>query len=526
MILDDETLYDLICILQGHFYPLKTFMGKKDWESVCTSMYTSTNLFFPLPVTLAVSHASVNDVIELCDNTNYIIAKLHIDEVYIPDVLWECENAYGTTDNNHPYVKYKMQHINMRYVSGKLIEMNKPRFYDFEKYRMLPSDIHSQILKNGWKTLVGFQTRNPMHRSHFELTKYALEQTNDPSAVLLLNPVVGPTQPDDIDYSIRVNCYKSILNKYGNQRVVLSLLPLTMRMAGPKEACLHALIRKNNGCTHFIVGRDHAGPSNRTKAGDNFYNPDDAVKMFVKYADVIGIKPIVSKNIVYNSTKQIYQPIERVSSTDVIYHLSGSELRERLQKGETIPEWFTFSEVSDILIKHKSNQGMCVYIIGLSGSGKTTIANKLKAKITEKYITKRVTILDGDIVRTNLSKGLGFSKEDRSTNVRRIGYVASEIVKHGGIVICANIAPYDNDRLANRSLIETYGKYYEVWMDTSLDVCRARDTKGLYKLADEGKLKEFTGVSDPFETPTKSDFVLSHHTSDEDIVQSILNVLL
>jgi sulfate adenylyltransferase len=523
MILDDKTLGDLICLLNGQFSPLNTFMGEKDWKNVCENLHLENGSFFPLPITLSVKKGSVKlgEIIHLCDNTNYILAKLEVSQIYTPDINWECKKAYGTEDDNHPYVKYKLNQIGMEYITGELKEVNKPRFYDFLEYRLTPEEVKKYIKENNWKTIVGFQTRNPMHRAHYELTKYALNKTEDTNAKLLLNPVVGQTQSVDVDYATRVHCYKAMLNKYQENVVLLSLLPLTMRMAGPREACLHALIRKNYGCTHFVVGRDHAGPSYKKKSGETFYGPYEAQELFFKYSKELGIKPIVSKMIVYNETKKIYQPIDDVSPSDNVLKLSGTEVRNRLKTGGEIPGWFSYPEIVKILRDSVKKRGICYYFIGLSACGKTTAANELKVKLQEKYPGKEITILDGDIVRQNLSKGLGFSKKDRSTNVRRIGFVANEIVKHGGIVIAANIAPYDEDRQANRKLIESNnGKYYEIWMNTPLEICEKRDVKGLYKLAREGAITQFTGISDPFEKPTNPDFTIF-----ENNIQSVIDII-
>lgn len=524
IVLNDRTLYDLECILGGYFSPLKTFMSYLDWKSVCRNLHLSTGEFFPLPINLAVERGEINtgEMIELVDKTNYVIAKMFVSEVYKPSIDFECLHAYGTKDTNHPYVLYKESHKGKDYISGELTRVNDPRHYDFKSYRLLPSETRRYFNMRGWKTVVGFQTRNPMHRAHYELTKYALEKTGDPDAKLFINPVVGVTQTVDIDYHTRVHCYKKLLGRYEYNQVLLGLLPLTMRMAGPREACLHALVRKNFGCTHFVVGRDHAGPSFKTKEGKSFYGPYEAQELLFKHASEIGIIPIVSKMIVYNNTKNKYQPIDEVEERDEILKLSGTEVRKRLRDKEEIPEWFSYPEIVSILRKSQKERGVCYYFIGLSGSGKTTYANRLKFKLLEKNPSKDITILDGDIVRRNLSKGLGFSKEDRSINVRRIGYVASEIVKHGGIVICANIAPYDADRLANRKLIEGIGgEYIEIYVDTPLSVCEKRDVKGLYKLAREGKIDKFTGISDPFEEPTKVDYVIKTENR-EDIFEALL----
>ena len=506
--MDEKTICDLECIFGGHFHPLSTFMGEADWRSVCSTMHLANGKFFPLPVTLAVCENTikVGDVIRLTDATHYTLATMQVAEVFKPDIDWECQEAYGTADTNHPYVGYKQGHKAMVYVTGSMTQVNPIRHYDFMENRIKPADTRAYFESKGWKTVVGFQTRNPMHRAHYELTQYALQQTGAADAKLFLNPVVGETQVVDIDYHVRVHCYRKMLPKYPNDSVLMGLLPLAMRMAGPREACLHALIRKNYGCTHFVVGRDHAGPSFKKENGEPFYGPYDAQNLFFKHSKEIGIEPIVSKMIVYNATKETYQAIDTVPEGDEILKLSGTEVRKRLRSGEEIPGWFSYPEIVDILRKGNKKRGTCYYFIGLPAAGKTTYANMLKSRLLEADVGMEVTILDGDIVRTNLSKGLGFSREDRSTNVRRIGFVASEIVKHGGTVICANIAPYEEDRLANRGLIESLGgRYVEIWVNTPLEVCETRDVKGLYKLAREGKIKEFTGISDPFEEPTLCD---------------------
>lgn len=510
--LDEKTICDLECILEGYFNPLYTFMDEDDWKSVCDKMELKNGEFFPLPVVLAVekNKYTVGDIVKLCDSTNYPLAELQIKSMFEPDINYECQKCYGTTDLNHPYVNYKFSnHHNKVYISGTLEQINSIRHYDFKQERITPLQMKEHINKYNWKTVVGFQTRNPMHRAHYELTKYALNKSGDKNAKLFLNPVVGETQSVDIDYHTRVMCYKQLLNKYEENQVKLGLLPLAMRMAGPREACLHALIRRNYGCTHFVVGRDHAGPSFKKQNGESFYGPYEAQELLIQNSSKIGIIPIISKLIVFNETKNIYQPIDEVQNGDKVLQLSGTEVRRCLLNNEDIPEWFSYPDVVKILRNSQRTKGTCYYCIGLSGSGKTTYANQLRIKLLEKNPGEVITILDGDVVRQNLSKGLGFSKEDRSMNVRRIGYVASEIVKHGGTVICANIAPYDEDRKYNKKMIESVGgKYIQIWVKTSLDVCEQRDVKGLYKLAREGKIKQFTGISDPFEDASDSDIII------------------
>ena len=517
IVLNDKTLCDLECLLGDYFNPLKTFMNESNWKSVCETLYLTNGQFFPLPITLTMDKhfAEIGEKVQLVDSTNYPVAILTIEDCYEPDIDWECLHAYGSIDTNHPYVQYKQAHKGKCYISGPLQKVHDVRHYDFLEHRLTPKQTRVYFKERGWNTIVGFQTRNPMHRAHYELTQYALSKTENNEAKLFLNPVVGETQSVDIDYHTRVHCYKKILSRYDDNVVRMGLLPLAMRMAGPREACLHALIRKNYGCTHFVVGRDHAGPSFKTKKGTSFYGPYDAQDLFFEHAEEIGIIPIVSKMIVFNESQNIYQPIDEVPEVDNVLKLSGTEVRRRLRNNEKIPDWFSYSDIVALLRSSVKQRGTCYYFVGLSGSGKTTFANKLKSKLLEQYPEKEITILDGDIVRQQLSKGLGFTKEDRSINVRRIGYVASEIVKHGGTVICANIAPYDKDRLANRSLIERIGgKYIEIFVNTPLEVCEQRDVKGLYKLAREGVIKQFTGISDPFDEPTKCNIIINNENYD------------
>jgi sulfate adenylyltransferase len=381
---------------------------------------------------------------------------------------------------------------------------------------------------------VGFQTRNPMHRSHFELTKYALEKCGK-DARLILMPVVGITQSCDVDYHVRTRCYKKLLPYYEG-KAELVLIPLSMRMAGPREAVLHAIIRKNYGCTHFIVGRDHAGPSYKKKDGTDFYGPYDAHALVEKYKADIGIEIVLSQMIVYVENLEKYLPMNEVrvggvggDGGDKVLNISGTEQRRLLKTGAEIPAWFSFPEiVEELRLEYRmlNKRGLCIYLTGLSGSGKSTVANFLMEKIMENEKERKITMLDADVVRTNLSKGLGFSREDRSTNVRRIGYVCSEIVKHGGIAIVANIAPYEDDRKYNREMIEgAGGTYVECFIDTTLEKCEERDVKGLYALARKGIIKEFTGISDPYERPVNAEIVINGEMNLDVIIGEIIEWL-
>jgi sulfate adenylyltransferase len=526
LILNDRELCDLELLMNGGFAPLTGFLKMDDYHGVLDNMRLSTGELWTMPIVLSAPKEKIDgnkinlgDTIELRDQELYPLATMEIESIYEPDLNNECTKVFGTDDTNHPYSKIILSRKGQYYIGGKVTSLqNEFRHFDFREYRMTPTQTKAYFAKQNWETIVGFQTRNPMHRSHYELTKYALDKTNDPNAKLLLNPVVGITQPCDVNYSTRVKCYKKIIQHYPENQVLLSLLPLSMRMAGPREAVWHAQIRKNYGCTHFVAGRDHAGPSYKRKDGQPFFGPYDAQDLLIKHADEIGIKVITSKLIVYATPKQdqdslvpVYGPIDELDKTKyTINNISGTDFRRLLTTNQPIPNWFSFPEIIEELRKDyppPSQQGICLYFVGLSGAGKSTLAKCINQKLAE-LIHKQVTIMDGDVVRQNLSKGLGFSREDRSTNVRRIGFVASEIVKHGGIVLCANIAPYEDDRQYNRQLISSVGNYIEVYVKTSLNVCEERDVKGLYKLARAGKIKQFTGIDDPFESPKTAEFEL------------------
>lgn len=520
---------DLELILNGGFFPLDGFMTEKEYNSVLEKMELLTGDIFSLPINLYITEEQYKTIkneqkIILKDEQGFSLAILSIEDIYKPDLEKECLLAYGTNDDNHPYVKLVKERKNMYYVGGKLEKIELPRHYDFKNIRLTPEETKKYFKDNNWTVIVGFQTRNPMHKSHYELTKYALKKIGN-NANLFLHPVVGITQDCDIEYHTRVKCYREIVKHYDEKNILLSLLPLCMRMAGPKEAILHAIIRKNYGCTHFVVGRDHAGPSYKTKNGKSFYDPYEAQNLIMSVKDKIGIEIIVSTAISYVKELQTYLPHSEIPQNYTIMDISGTEQRRLLREGKEIPEWYTFKEISNILEKEQRNKktGRCYYFVGLSGSGKSASAFALKEKIQENESERTITLLDADVIRQNLSKGLGFSKEDRSTNVRRIGYLASEIVKHGGICIIANIAPYQDDRNYNRNLISQYGEYIEIYVKTDINICEERDCKGLYKLAKEGKLKNFTGVDDPFEEPVICEFVLNGNNNLDENINLIYN---
>lgn len=529
---------DLELLINGGFAPLKGFLNEIDYNSVVDNMRLNDGKIWPIPIVLPVKcdiakKYKLNDILTLCNEENLPLASLTIESIYKPDLVKECEKVFGSSDDNHPYVKIVMGYDNCYYLGGTIKKIQDVPHFDFNDIRLTPSEMQSFFKENKWDKVVGFQTRNPMHRSHYELTRYAMEKGN---AKLFLNPVVGITQDCDIDYFTRVKCYKKLIKYYPEGSAKLCLLPLSMRMAGPREAVWHALIRKNYGCTHFVVGRDHAGPSYKKKDGSDFYGPYEAQDLLLSIADEIGIKCILSKMIVYAVNKEDekdskYASIDTINENKyTIMKISGTQQREMLRNGEKLPNWFTFPEIENELVKQfKSSyeKGFCLYFIGLSGSGKTTLVNALREQLRE-YTDREISILDGDVVRQNLSKGLGFSKEDRSTNVRRIGYVASEIVKHNGIVLCSNIAPYEEDRSFNRSIIQRFGHYLEIYVNTPINECENRDVKGLYKLAREGVIKQFTGINDPFEDPKTNELTIdgSNNVSLNKNLEKIINFLV
>lgn len=517
-VINGRLLCDLELLLNGAFNPLTGFLGSKDYNNVVENLRLASGEVWPIPIVYTIDDSEVEEYskhksIILKDKTNLPLARFHIEEIYKPNLEKECEGVYGTNDDNHPYVKIIKSRPNVHYIGGKVEKLNLPAHFDFNSLRLTPDQVKKIKEERGIKNLVGFQTRNPMHKCHYELVKYALRQVNQPDTAALIHPVVGITQECDIDYYSRVKCYKKIMNHFSDKEGILSLLPLSMRMGGPREALLHALIRKNYGCTHFIVGRDHAGPSYKTKEGKKFYGDYDAHELLGSLKEEIGIQVIVAKAIMYVKELGEYRCEDELKGDETCMHISGTEQRRLLRAGQDIPEWFSFPDVvSELKQVYKPNnkKGFCIYLIGLSGAGKSLLASSLNEALNEKLSGRAITILDGDVIRQNISKGLGFSKEDRSTNVQRIGYIASEIVKHGGVCIAANIAPYDSDRLINRKSVEETGGYFEIHVDTSLAKCEERDIKGLYKKAREGIIKEFTGISDPFEKPSKADLILDN----------------
>ena len=502
--LSQRQICDLELLMNGGFHPLKGFMTEADYDGVVENMRLASGALWPMPVTLDVSEDFAARVepgqdIALRDQEGVILAILSVTDKWTPDKKHEAVSVFGADDIAHPAVNYLHHKAGPVYLGGPITGIQQPVHYDFKGRRDTPNELRAYFRKLGWTRVVAFQTRNPLHRAHQELTFRAAREAQ---ANLLIHPTVGMTKPGDVDHFTRVRCYEAVLDKYPAATTHLSLLGLAMRMGGPREALWHAIIRRNHGLTHFIVGRDHAGPGKNSQ-GKDFYGPYDAQELVKKHAAEIGIEVVPFKQMVYVQEKAQYFPVDEVPEGSTVLDISGTELRRRLREGLEIPDWFSFPEVVQELRRTsppRARQGFTVFFTGFSGSGKSTIANALMVKLMEMG-GRPVTLLDGDVVRKHLSSELGFSKEHRDINIRRIGYVASEITKNGGIAICAPIAPYASTRRAVREMVEQYGAFLEVHVATSIEECERRDRKGLYKLAREGKIKEFTGISDPYEVP-------------------------
>lgn len=521
-----RALNDLELLAVGGFSPLNRFMGKEDYQGVLDNMRLADGTLFPMPITLSVDADELPEgvnKITLRDERYNLIAIMSLEEVYKWDWEEEAEKVLGTTDPRHPLVA-EMVRWGDSYISGELKVLNLPNNSDFADLRRTPAEVRTVLEELGHEKVVAFQTRNPMHRIHEELTKRATEQVG---GALLLHPVVGLTKPGDVDHFTRCRVYRALYENYYDQsKTALSLLPLAMRMAGPREAVWHAIIRRNYGVTHFIVGRDHAGPGNDGN-GEPFYGPYDAQELLVQHAEEIGVEMVPFKLMMYLPEEDRYEEADKVAEGVKTNSISGTQVREDyLAQGKLLPEWFTRKETAEILLEVNPPQhrrGFCLWFTGLSGSGKSTIAEAVMPMLFERG--RQLTILDGDVVRTHLSKGLGFSKEDRDTNILRIGFVAGELARHNGTVLCAAISPYSQTRNEVKKMIGA-DRFIEVFVDTPLEVCEARDVKGLYAKARRGEIKGFTGIDDPYEAPRDPEIRLDtvNNTPDQN-AQNIVDYL-
>jgi sulfate adenylyltransferase len=509
--LSQRQLCDLEMLMCGAFAPLSGFLTYKDFDSVCSKSRLADGRPWPIPVVLDVTKEFADGLrygekIALRDVQGVMIAAFTVEDIWQSNRAEEVEQVYATLDSAHAGVKYLFNQTAPIYLGGKIEAVESPRHYDFAEIRKTPAALKTEFKKNAWEKIIAFQTRNPLHRAHFELIRIAADRCG---ANILIHPAVGMTKPGDIDYFTRVRCYEAVMPKFEKGKALLSLMPLAMRMAGPREALWHALIRKNYGCTHFIVGRDHASPGKDSR-GTNFYESETYTKYLAEFESEIGIEIVSSPEVVYVEEEKKYFTSDAVPPGKKIKQISGTELRNALETGSDLPAWYTFPEVYTELKKtHKpaKDRGLTIFLTGLPSAGKSTIAEILLVKLLE-LGKQNVSLLDGDEVRKLLSSELGFSKEHRDLNIRRIGFVASEITKNGGIAICAPIAPYDEIRKEVRELIEKSGKFCLVYVNTPLEVCEKRDRKGLYAKAKAGLVKCFTGIDDPYEVPHDADLIV------------------
>jgi sulfate adenylyltransferase len=525
--LTQRSICDLEILATGGFSPLRGFLKQEDYRRVVEEMRLTSGELFPIPVTCPAEPTAGLDAgreIALTDMHDGLLAVMRVEEVYEWDLEQEARMVCGTFDPRHPLVA-EMHSWGRLNIAGELRVVALPRNFDFKELRLSPSEVRRRLAALGRRNVVAFQTRNPLHRAHEELTKRAAEQIG---GTLLLHPAVGMTKPGDIDHYTRVRSYKALAERYyERERMMLALVPLAMRMAGPREALWHAIIRRNYGANHFIIGRDHASPG-RDSEGRPFYPPYEAQRLLEEHRAEIGVTPLPFSELLYLPDEDRYEEAARIPEGKRTVAVSGTEVKtEYLDRGRPLPGWLTRPEVATILASAhppRDQQGFCVWFTGLSGAGKTTTADILAVKLLERG--RQVTVLDGDVVRANLSKGLGFGKDDRDTNIRRIGYVAAEIARHGGACICAAVSPYRTTRNECRAMVG-HERFIEVFVDTPLAVCESRDAKGMYRQARDGKLKNFTGVSDPYEPPLDSEIVIDTvNLSAEENAARILDYLV
>ena len=525
--LSEREVCDLELLAVGGFSPLDQFMGQADYQQVLDSMRLTNGYIFPLPIVLTVDDEDQVEIgmeIALRDPQNELLAIMQVEEKYRWSLAEAADKAYGSQDLRHPLVA-EMHRWGKYHISGPLQVLNLPTHYDFKDLRLTPTETRARLEGFGRENVIAFQTRNPLHRVHEELTKRAVQEKD---GVLLLHPVVGMTKPGDVDYFTRVRTYRALAQRYyDNGRILLSLLPLAMHMAGPREAVWHALIRRNYGANHLIVGRDHAGPG-KDSDGNPFYGPYDAQELVESFSEELGVTVVPFRMLVYLPEEERYEEISNVTGTAKTASISGTQVREEyLQKGKRLPGWFTRPEVAEILAETyppRHRQGICVWFTGLHNAGKSTTANVLTTLLQE--YGRNVTLMDGDVVRTHFSEGLGYNKEDRDAHVRRMGYVATEIVRHGGIVICAAVSPYRVTRNDVRNMVGQE-HYFEVFVDTPLEICEQRDTKGLYARARRGEIRGFTGIDDPYEEPQHPEVHLTTMAyTPEENAREIINLLV
>ena len=511
--LNTRQLCDLELLLNRGFFPLTGYLSQEDYESVLDKMHLSDGTVWPMPICLDVDEGVAQKLdkgrpLALRDEEGFMLAVVNIKDVWRPDKRREAEAVFGTDDpDKHPGVRNLYGQVGPLYIGGSLEGIQLPIHYDFKELRLTPSETHRRFSQNGWRHVIGFQTEKHLHCAHKEMT---LRAAREAGTSIFLQPVVGLPHPGDLDHYTQVRCYQEIVKKYPKNMIMLGLIPLAMRKAGPREALWQAIIRKNYGCSHFMVADDHADPFANDSSEERFYNRHEAQEMVQAHEDKTGIKMVPMKRMVYVEDRAEYMPEDEVEPGMNVKQISSSELKRRLENDLDIPAWFSYPEVVAELRQAnppRSKQGFTIFITGLSGAGKSTLARVLMVRFME-LRERPVTLLDGDIVRKNLSSELTFSREHRNLNITRIGFVASEITKNGGIALCAPIAPHEESRRHNRELISRYGGYIEVYLSTPLEVCEQRDRKGLYAMARAGKIKGVTGIDDPYVAPSNSEITI------------------
>lgn len=526
VILNDRQICDFELLSTGVYSPLEGFLKQTDYESVLDRMRLESGVLWPVPICLDLnenlaSMLEVGQSVVLRDQEGFLLGVMDIEDIWAIDIKKEAQSIYGTLDKTHPGVDYLYNKSGKYYIGGKIQALNLPIHSDFKQIRKTPAEIRELYSKLGWKRIVGFQTRQPLHRPQFEMTIQAMREAK---ANLLLLPIAGVTKPGDFDHFTRMRCYQKVVSHYPPDSYILNLLPLAMRMAGPIEAVLHMIIGKNYGCTHFIIGHDHASPG-KDSNGKPFYKYDEGKTFAQNATSELGVETITFEEMVYLPFEDEYKIASKVPEDTDTISFTGADIQKRIRSGKKVPNWASFPEVIQELLKSYPsplNQGFTVFLTGLSGSGKSTIAKVLYSKFLEMG-TRPVTLLDGDIVRRNLSSELSFSKEHRDINVKRIGFVATEITKNRGIAICAPIAPYEKTRSQIRSAIESHGGFFEVHVATPIAECEKRDRKGMYAKARAGLLKGFTGIDDPYEDPSNPELRIDTTTlAPDEVAQEVM----
>ncbi len=524
--LDTRQLCDLELLLNRAFYPLSGYLCQEDYQGVLERMRLADGCVWPIPVCLDVPEAfarslDVGQRIALNDQEGFLLALLTVEDIWRPDKEAEAEAVFGTADAAlHPGVQYLYEQVGEWYIGGSIEGVTLPIHYDFRDLRLTPSETHRRFTQYGWRRVLGFHTREYLHCAHREMVLAAAREV---SASIFLHPVVGLEYPGNMDHYTHVHCYQEFVRHFPRNMILLGITPLAERHAGPREALWHAMIRKNYGCSHFMVADDHGDPFAGTQQ-ELFYPRGAAQELVASLSGETGIEMVPERPMGYVEEKAQYIFLDEVGEEQV-KNITSDELRRRLEWGLEIPSWFSYPEVVAELQRAfppRSRQGFTIFLTGLSGSGKSTIAKVLMVRFMEMR-DRPVTLLDGDIVRKNLSSELTYSREHRNLNVTRIGFVASEITKNGGIALCAPIAPYEESRQANRALISRYGGYIEVHVATPLEVCEQRDRKGLYAKARAGLVKGVTGVSDPYIPPSNPELVIdTTRMTPAEAVQEIL----